>query len=108
MNYSKRVELENLFYINENGLVCLEEFIDIPYYEGLYKCSDLGRIKSLSRVILRKDKCLLTIKEKIIKSTKNSRGYLLIGLCKNGKTMSRTIHQQVAKVFLNHVPCGYA
>lgn len=108
INYSKRVELENLFYINKNGLVCLEEFRDIPCYEGLYKCSDLGRVKSLSRVILRKDKYRLTINEKIIKSTKNSGGYLQLALHKNGEKTSRTIHQLVAEVFLNHVPCGYA
>jgi len=39
--------MENLLYINEEGLTCTELFKDLPEYEGLYQVSDLGRVKSL-------------------------------------------------------------
>lgn len=53
IEYYKNLSLENLPYINEEGLICWEEFRDIPQYEGLYQVSDLGRVKSLARTITR-------------------------------------------------------
>lgn len=97
MEYYKNLSLEDLFYINENGLVCLEEWRDIPNYEGLYQTSDLGRVKSFlnkKRVIILKQSLLDT-------------GYLTVTLCCNKNKKSRTIHTLVAESFLNHVSCGY-
>lgn len=76
----------------------MEIWKDIIGYEGLYEVSNFGNIKSLGNNKKRK--------EKIRKPTLDSRGYLHIGLNKNGKCKSRTIHQLVAESFLNHKPCG--
>ena len=45
IEYHKNLSLELLFYINNEGLVCYEEWKDIPGYEGIYQVSNLGRIK---------------------------------------------------------------
>ena len=61
-------------------------FIDngIEYdYRGLYQVSNLGRVKSLKRTIIRSDGIQKTIDEKILKLGKNTSGYLQITLCKN-------------------------
>lgn len=80
---------------------------DIPNYEGLYKCSNLGRIKSLSRIIYPKTGGSYLIEEKIkIHTVKNS-GYLQTTLNKEGKYKTFRIHQLVAICFLNHKPCGF-
>ena len=68
---------------------------DIKDYEGLYKVSNLGRVKSLKFG-----------KERILSAATNATGYSLVALC-NGKTKAITVHQLVAMAFLNHKPCGH-
>lgn len=100
IEYYKNLSLENLPYINEEGLICWEEFKDIPDYEGFYQVSDLGRVKSLN---YRRTKI-----EKILKLNINkNNGYLLIRLSNCGVTKTKEIHKLVAMAFLDHFPCGY-
>ena len=77
----------------------MEEFRDIKGHEGSYQVSNLGRVKSLVR------KGCLT--EKILKPSKNKIAYSQVLLRRDGKTITRTIHQLVAEAFLGHTPCGY-
>lgn len=73
----------------------MEQWKDIPGYEGLYQASTLGRIKSLRFG-----------KEKILKPSLDSGGYLRVNLRKNKKSKLFRIHQLVAITFLGHIPCG--
>jgi len=73
----------------------IEIWKDVIDYDGIYKISDLGRIKSFKFG-----------KEKILKTGIKGSGYYYITLCKNGITKNRTIHQIVAETFLNHIPNG--
>ena len=84
----------------------LEVWKDIPEYEGLYQISNLGRVKSLSRYINRPIGSYYT-KERILTNRKNSCGYYLIQLFKDGNMKNILIHQLVAMAFLNHKPNGY-
>ena len=84
-----------------------EIFKDIPNYEGVYQVSNLGRVKSLNRVILRRDGKNYTAKEKILKSGVGGNGYLIVNLSCEGKFKTKSVHQLVAIVFLNHTPCGH-
>lgn len=72
-----------------------EMWKDIIGYEGLYKISNLGNIKSVKWG-----------KERVLKHRKNMHGYLQIILCNKGLVKTRTIHQLVAIAFLNHKPNG--
>lgn len=76
-----------------------EIFKDIPGYEGLYKISNLGKVKSLSRKY--------TLKENIKKSFYSKTGYEIITLHKNNTRKCFTVHVLVAMAFLNHKPCGH-
>ena len=49
---------------------------DIKGFEQLYQISNLGNVKSLSNNFSRKEKIL---------KPKQRKGYLYVGLCKNGK-----------------------
>ena len=80
----------------------MEEFRDVPNYEGMYQVSNLGNVKSLARKSFTGK--LLT--EKILKPSRASHGYLTLSLRKNGKPKTRNIHVLVAEAFLGHVPCG--
>lgn len=93
-----------------------EVWKDIPGFENLYQISNYGKVKSLSR------KCpspygFYFTKEKILKSSKNQKGYLTIKL-NNKKTNykhSFPIHRLVAIAFIpnpdnkpqvNHIDCN--
>lgn len=72
---------------------------DIKGYEGLYQVSNFGNVKSVDR-ISKHSNGDLTLKGKLLKSVKNSRGYLQVDLCKNGKIKKILIHRLVAQTFL--------
>lgn len=70
---------------------------DIKGYEGLYQVSNLGEIKSLCR-----KKGFLIGKEKILKPTKNNKGYLYVTLRKSMQSKKMLVHQIVALTFINN------
>ncbi len=70
---------------------------DVPSYEGIYQVSNLGRVKSLSRVKLNKGKFPFLANERILKQHLNN-NYMKIRL--SDKMLS--VHQLVAMAFLNH------
>ena len=80
----------------------IEIWKDIPEYEGLYKVSNLGNIKSLSKEILLKGKYPFISKEKNLKLRKDIQGYLKIDIRKNQKAKTFKVHQLIAMAFLNH------
>ena len=84
----------------------IEVFKDVKGFEGLYQVSDLGNVKSLKRVIKRADGIDQAIKERILKSSTNSKGYLNVTLHSKGKTKNFEIHNLLARTFLNHIPNG--
>jgi len=65
---------------------------DIPGYEGLYKVSSIGRIKSLPRNG--------TINKFKILSHQLSKGYPSLKLCRNNVIVRHTIHRLMAYTFL--------
>jgi hypothetical protein len=76
-------------------------------YEGLYEVSNLGRVKSLERIVKKSDGSKRTVNERILKPAMNSVGYFYIDLSNQGVKKTRKIHQLVAESFLNHTPCGH-
>ena len=76
-------------------MIEIEEFRDIPGYEGLYEVSNLGRVRSLET-------------ERILKPSKNTWGYLFVSLYKNGIKKAVRIHRLVALAFIpnpDNLPC---
>jgi len=82
-----------------------EIFKDIPNYEGLYRVSNMGQVKSLNRKA-NNGHNIRTVKEKILKQQLNKNGYKYVFLYKNGVSKTYKTHQLVAIVFLNHKPNG--
>lgn len=84
----------------------MEVWEPIKNYEGFYEISNLGNIKSLSRIILNRGINPFLSKEKIIKQNLH-KGYFYVTLCKNGKPKIFLVHQLIAIAFLNHTPNCY-
>ena len=75
-----------------------EVWKDIQGYEGHYKISNLGRVKSLCRK--RNENSIAVIKERILKTTPNSIGYPRVVLSLNGEYISYRVHRLVAIAFI--------
>lgn len=76
---------------------------DIEGYEGIYQISNLGRVKSLIRVIKRSDGKIKTFKERILKPALNTFGYPYVNLSKQGKVKSFVVHRLVVKAFILNI-----
>jgi len=68
---------------------------DVPCYEGVYKVSNLGNVKSLKYN-----------KERILKQGCN-KGYMNVKFFIKNTSKSKQVHQLVAMAFLGHKPCGH-
>ena len=66
-----------------------EIWCPIKGFEGLYEVSDKGRVRSLKFG-----------KERILKSVRMQKGYLTVGLYKNGDEKRCYVHRLVAKTFI--------
>ena len=73
---------------------------DIPNYEGIYKISNLGRLKSF-RAYNSFTKGYY-YKEKIIKGKIDNNGYVMVCLVKNGQYKYCRIHRLVAEAFIDN------
>lgn len=83
----------------------MEEFRDVKGYEGLYQVSNLGSVKSLSRMVNGKAS-LRRVRERLLKSGLDKSGYQVVVLSKEDYQKTFTIHKLVAIMFLNHTPSG--
>ena len=85
-----------------------EEWKDIKGYEGLYQVSNLGRVRSLERIITYTDGRVYVYKSKILKQRINKRtGYVAVEIHFNGKTKTYRSHRLVAEAFIpnpNNLP----
>lgn len=70
-----------------------EQWKDITGYEGFYKVSNCGRVKSLKRA---------TTYERILKQVSNTDGYFVVTLSKKGKIKSERINRLVAGEFITN------
>ena len=64
-----------------------EIWTDIKGYEGLYQVSNFGRVKRVKT-------------NRVLKGSKHTHGYLVVGLYKNNTKSTKKIHRLVAEVFI--------
>lgn len=74
-------------------------------YEGRYEVSNLGRIKSLSRIV-DNGYSRRKIRERILSQNLSHSGYRFIVVTKDGKQHSLRVHRLVAMAFIKN-PHGY-
>lgn len=108
MEHYKNLDLKDIVYWCEFDLVWkTEQWKDVVGCCGIYMVSDLGRVKSLSRVVLRHDKYPFNSKEKILNQHINNHSYLVLSLNINKIRKRKHVHKLVSEAFLNHIPCGF-
>ena len=77
-----------------------EEWRDVVGYEGLYQVSNMGRVKSVPRLILYCDGRRRFYNERIVKSQKVSTGYRNVSLYRNAVVEHIYVHRLVAETFI--------
>ena len=65
----------------------MEEWKDIPGYEGLYEVSNMGNVRNVRR-------------NKLLRLSKTNNRYIRVSLCKNGIKTGLTVHRLVAEAFI--------
>lgn len=76
-------------------------------YEGSYEVSNLGRVKSLSRMVYN-GHVNRTTEERVLKSTLDGNGYPHVSICNDGIKKTAMVHQLMAIAFLGHTRSGLA
>lgn len=80
----------------------IEEWKDIPGFEGLYKISSFGRVKSMEKIrVVGHGTQVMVYPEIILKQTNNG-NYQLVMLSSFGKRKMRKIHRLVAIAFVEN------
>jgi len=106
IEYYKNFSLENLFYIDENGIIQEEVWRDVPNFVKLYQASNLGRIKSLSRPMVKGNVRFIS-KDKILKPYHN-KGCLAIRFSdEKGCKKEFKMHKLMVFVFMGIELKGY-
>lgn len=74
---------------------------DVVGYEGFYEVSNLGRIRTVRRVVAAPLGRVSRVVEPIIRKQQiSTRGYRQLSLCTHGKTKTETVHRLVAEAFI--------
>lgn len=77
----------------------MEIWKDIQGYEGLYQVSNMGRIKSLPRIVERNGQ-KMRLKATVLRPQKCTNGYLFVCLSNRGEVKQFLIHRLVANAFI--------
>lgn len=72
-----------------------EVWLPVVGYEGSYEVSDMGRVKSLARRIIRGDGKWQSIGERIMKQHPNGSGHYAVSLAHNGIRSTYKVHTLV-------------
>ena len=76
-----------------------EIWVDIKGYEGLYQVSNLGKVRSVDREVIRNGR-ITKLKGKVLKQNVDSKGYLCVNLSKENKTKTVRVHRLIAIAFI--------
>jgi len=78
-----------------------ERWLPVAGFDGAYEVSNLGRVRSLARTIIRSNGRPLTIQRRILRPTTNpENGYLAVSLWRDNIGTSWSVHALVAKAFV--------
>lgn len=85
-----------------------EEWLPILGWEDTYEVSNLGRVRSLPRVVQHSNGRTLHLSGRILRpgTSKGRDKYLRVGLCRDGELNMKKVHLLVAEAFIGPRPKG--
>jgi len=103
IGFWKNLSLDSIRYIDPNdGIEKVEQWKDIDGWAGYYMISDLGRIKSIQRIVMigHNKTAPFLVNERILKQSFGTRGHLSVILSIDGKCKTYRPSILVAKAFI--------
>lgn len=79
---------------------------EVPGYPG-YEVSSFGEVRSKARTVVQRNGHPYTVAEKILLQNPTSKGYLAVGLSRDGKSSTKMVHILVAMAFLGKKRAGH-
>lgn len=77
-----------------------ERWLPVVGHEGLYEVSDRGNVRSLPRVVVDADgRTYPRGGQRLTPHNRGGRGYLFVGMSREGKVTHRPVHQLVLEAF---------
>lgn len=101
IKYWKNLSLVDII-IEIDGEIVTEQWRDIFGFEGKYKCSTMGRFKSLSRIVPHGKCGTKSYPTRILRQHKTRQGYLRMELHKNGIGESKPSHVWIAETWIEN------
>lgn len=87
-----------------------EHWLAVPEYEGAYEVSDLGRVRSIDRVVIRSDGKVKRFRGRTLRQYANAgtKGYFFVGLSRPGEKRrgNAAVHRLVLTAFTGPCPDG--
>lgn len=83
-----------------------ERWLPVPGWEGFYEVSDLGRVRSIDRVIIRSNGHRVPLKGVVLSPESSSTRYLAVHLSGGGRHTVKRVHVLVAAAFIGPRPAG--
>lgn len=84
----------------------MTEWRAIPGWDGYYEVSDDGQVRSLPRIILRRDGTSQRVPGRPLMLCENNRGYWMVHLKRNKQRTPMTVHRAVLTSFVGPRPPG--
>ena len=81
----------------------VETWKDIPEFRGSYQVSNMGRVRSVDRVVIYKNGGVRKLKGKVLKPYLNTSGYEKVILYNDNVGTTITVHRLVLETFKPHV-----
>jgi len=88
-----------------NHLISELDWKEIPGFPG-YKASKCGQILSEKRVLTRSNGRLHTVPAKVLKQSKDGKGYFQVGIYLNKKKISTSVHKLIFLAWNGERPLG--
>lgn len=83
-----------------------EQWRDVIDFEGSYEVSNLGRVRSLDRVVYHPRSGTMKLKGRVLRSPPDKDGHLIVGLHEGGVRCTRQVHQLVMATWIGPCPEG--
>jgi hypothetical protein len=84
----------------------VERWRDVVNYEGRYRVSDRGRVKSVAWTVRSSDGHVYQVRGRVLSPRANRRGHLHVGLSKDGARRMWAVHRVVLLAFRGPPPPG--
>lgn len=84
----------------------MEKWRDVVGYSGYYQVSDLGRVRSVDRVVRDKRGGPRKLKGRFLRPRPDKSGHLAVVLCNEGNQRTIYVHRVVAAAWIGPCPDG--